>query len=65
MAFIIAVVVIVITVKLWLTVAGLFGLIKLIVTFSISQAWEAFKDVRDAETKAEIMAHLEDISCRD
>ena len=45
MAFIIAVVIIVITVELWLPIAGLFGLIKLIVTFSISQAWEAFKAV--------------------
>jgi hypothetical protein len=45
MAFIIALAISVITVELWLPIAGLFGVIKLIVTFSISQGWEAFKSV--------------------
>lgn len=45
MAFIIALAISVITVELWLPIAGLFGVVKLIVTFSISQAWEAFKAV--------------------
>ena len=45
MTFIVAVIIIVITIELWLPIAGLFGLIKFIVSFSISQAWEAFKAV--------------------
>ena len=42
--------------------------LNLFVLLSLKTAIEryiAFKDVRDAETKAEIMAHLENMNCRD
>ena len=45
-----------------LLVVNLFTLLSL--TAAINR-YIAFKDVRDAETKAEIMAHLENMNCRD
>lgn len=42
--------------------------LNLFVLLSLKTAIEryiAFKDVRDVETKAEIMAHLENMNCRD
>ena len=45
-----------------LLVVNLLALLLLTATIN---RYIAFKDVRDAETKAEIMAHLENMSCRD
>ena len=45
-----------------LLVLNLFVLLSL---RTVIERYIAFKDVRDAETKAEIIAHLEDMNCRD
>jgi hypothetical protein len=45
MVFMAAIVIIVLTVEMWLPIAAIMGILKLIVTFSLSQGWEAFKAV--------------------
>ena len=45
MAFSLALVIIVITLEMWLPIAGLLAFFKLVVTFSVSQAWITFKSV--------------------
>ena len=41
----VAVVILVLSIELWLPLAFLFGGIKLLATFSIIAAWEAFRSV--------------------
>lgn len=45
MATFLAVVVLMLTAELWMPLAVIFGVIKLLATFSISAAWEATKSV--------------------
>lgn len=40
-----AIIVLVLAFEVWLPLAFIFGTIKLLVTFSLSAAWEAFKSV--------------------
>ena len=45
MVFIVAIIIIVLTVELWLPIAAIMAVLRLIFTFSLNQAWEAFKAV--------------------
>ena len=42
---ILAVIVLILTFELWVPLAFIFSVIKLVATFSLSAAWEAFKSV--------------------
>lgn len=42
---VLAVIVLILTFELWVPLAFIFGAIKLVATFSLSAAWEAFKSV--------------------
>ena len=42
---ILAVIVLILTFELWVPLAFIFGVIKLVTAFSLSAAWEAFKSV--------------------
>jgi hypothetical protein len=45
MATVLAVIVVVLTFELWVPLAFIFSAIKLLATFSLSAAWNAFKSV--------------------
>jgi hypothetical protein len=45
MVFLAAIIIIVLTVEMWLPIAVIMGILKLIFTLSLSLAWEAFKAV--------------------
>jgi hypothetical protein len=45
MAPFLAVVLLVMTIELWLPLAFIFGAIKLVISFSLGEAWLAFKGV--------------------